>query len=176
MSIFKKYHKWGTRFTIALIATMFSLGTGACKQGEEGSVQSSKDPWTSDQLINSEELAEIIGKDLPKKQKEESDQPILLHVGFPALYEVARIPGSIYTKPASRKDGIEGIRKAVQNLSLDKEIILYCGCCPWKDCPNIRPAFEILQGEGFTETKVLYLPNDLEKDWFNRGFPIEMGE
>jgi hypothetical protein len=180
MSAFEEYRKWGNVYAIVLITEMFVLGIGGCneKESEEklASSQISDELWRTDQLVKPEELARIIREGLSSDETGKSEQPLLLHVGFSALYEVARIPGSIYTEPASRKDGIEGLRKAIQNHSKNKDIILYCGCCPWKDCPNILPAFKILREKEFKNMKALYIPNDLEKDWINKGFPTERGE
>mgnify|MGYP001607566223 CR=1 FL=1 len=97
----------------------------------------------------------------------------VLHTGVPFLYRSAHIPGSVHVGQASTAEGIEKLKKEVQGLPRDKEIILYCGCCPWKDCPNMRPAFKAMQEMGFTKIKALYLPNNLEQDWIEKGFPIE---
>jgi hypothetical protein len=58
----------------------------------------------------------------------------------------------------------------------DREIVIYCGCCPWEKCPNIRPAFAALQEMGFTHVKALYVPDNLAKDWIGKGFPTDKRE
>jgi len=181
MSINHKSRKWGYRSTIVLTVAILVLGTGACNRKQNGQEPKEKpivslEPWIADQLVEPEELARILVEDLPIGKTGMSAQPILLHVGFPSLFEVSHIPGSIYTGAASKQEGVDGLKKEVQNLSRDQEIVLYCGCCPWEDCPNIRPAFESMQEMGFAKIEVLYLPENLEEDWINRGFPIEMGE
>jgi hypothetical protein len=40
-------------------------------------------------------------------------------------------------------------------------------------CPNIRPAFQALTEMGFTHLQVLAIPQDLERDWVAKGFPVE---
>ncbi|MFT3945378.1 MAG: hypothetical protein QM763_00275 [Agriterribacter sp.] len=57
-----------------------------------------------------------------------------------------------------------------------KEIIVYCGCCPYKNCPNIRPAYAILNTLGFTNFKLLDLPQNLKVDWIDRGYPMSNGQ
>ncbi|HCS20823.1 MAG TPA: hypothetical protein DIW47_09730 [Bacteroidetes bacterium] len=57
-------------------------------------------------------------------------------------------------------------------MSRDAEIIIYCGCCPFSDCPNIRPAFEVLNELKFTNPKLLNLPKNLKADWIDKGYPM----
>ncbi len=125
-----------------------------------------EDPWRPDQLVKSEELS----KRLPMKA---SGKFLILHVGFPSLYRNAHIQGSKFVGSASTPEGIETLRAEVHGLPSDAEIILYCGCCPWNDCPNIRPAFRTLSELGFKKIKVLYLPQNLLRDWIERGLPVE---
>src|SRR5438309_1189508 len=55
----------------------------------------------------------------------------------------------------------------------DRQIVLYCGCCPWDHCPNIKPAFKLLQSMGFHQIKVLEIPTNFAQDWVDKGFPFE---
>jgi hypothetical protein len=34
-------------------------------------------------------------------------------------------------------EGVATLRSAVQALPRNEEIVIYCGCCPMKNCPNI---------------------------------------
>jgi len=52
-------------------------------------------------------------------------------------------------------------------------LVVYCGCCPWDKCPNIRPAFHELQTLGFANAKTLLLPHNFQSDWVAKGLPIE---
>ena len=40
-------------------------------------------------------------------------------------------------------------------------------------CPNLRPAFSALREMGFTKLRVLLLPTSFEKDWVEKGYPVE---
>jgi len=100
-------------------------------------------------------------------------KPVLLHVGFNVLYRSKHIPGSAYAGPAARPDGLELLKNSVAKLARDREIVIYCGCCPWDHCPNIRPAVAALEGMGFTHVKALYLPTDFKFDWIDHGYPVE---
>jgi len=109
-------------------------------------------------------------------QLQKGDRPLLLHVGFPTLYRGKHIPQSIYAGPASRPDGLELLKKSVANLPRDRELVVYCGCCPWEMCPNIKPAMETLRQMGFTKVKALMIAQNFKTDWTDHGYPVEAGE
>jgi thiosulfate/3-mercaptopyruvate sulfurtransferase len=99
--------------------------------------------------------------------------PLVIHVGFQVLYRASRIPGSQYAGPASKPEGIEDLKKAVAGQAKDRQIVLYCGCCPWDKCPNVRPALAALRGMGFKNVKVVQLPENLQADWIDKGYPTD---
>ena len=101
--------------------------------------------------------------------------PVIVQVGPIVLYRAKHIPGAIYAGPGARPEGLELLRQAVAKLPRDREIIVYCGCCPWDHCPNIKPAMELLKQMGFTRVKALYIPTNMVKDWFDPGYPAETG-
>jgi len=102
-------------------------------------------------------------------------KPAVFHVGFNVLYRNRHIPDSVYAGPGSKPEGLELLKQAVAKLPRDREIVLYCGCCPWDHCPNMRPASELLRSMGFTHVKMLYIPTNLKVDWFDHGYPGEDG-
>jgi hypothetical protein len=51
--------------------------------------------------------------------------------------------------------------------------VLYCGCCPWDRCPNVKPAVDALKQMGFTKVKVLYLETNFATDWTGKDYPVE---
>jgi thiosulfate/3-mercaptopyruvate sulfurtransferase len=122
------------------------------------------DPWSPSELITPEELL---------KETSGKEEPLVFHVGVPTLFKNGHIPGSRHTGQASTLMGMEELKRQVQELPRTKSLVLYCGCCPWKDCPNIRPAFKALQQMKFTHLRVLYLANNFGVDWIRKGFPIE---
>ena len=103
------------------------------------------------------------------------NKPMVLHVGPNVLYRSQHIPGAIYAGMAARPDGLELLKKTVDPLPRGREIIIYCGCCPWDHCPNIRPAMELLHSMGFTHVKAMYLPTDFKVDWIDKGYATEAG-
>lgn len=127
------------------------------------------DPWTRAQLISPESL-------IKRLVQTKAAKPLIIHVGFRPLYIQGHIPGSVYYGPAARPEGLAELRKYVREFPRNQEIVLYCGCCPWSECPNIRPAFKALKEMGFTRLKVLDIPERLSTDWVAKGYPLEKGE
>ena len=89
------------------------------------------------------------------------------------LYRAKHIPGAVYAGPGSRPEGLELLKQAVGKLPRDREIILYCGCCPWDNCPNVKPAMELLTQMGFTHAKAMFIETGFPKDWTDKGYPEE---
>ena len=119
------------------------------------------DPWEAKDLVQPKDVAEHL------------NGPLLVHVGFPVLYRASHIPGSVYAGPGAKPEGIEELKKALQCQPKDREIILYCGCCPWEKCPNMRPAFAAIREMGYTKVKAMVIPENLKTDWTDKGYPIE---
>jgi len=98
---------------------------------------------------------------------------VVMQVGPNVLYRSKHIPGAIYAGPASRPEGLELLRAVAAKLPRDGQIVLYCGCCPWDHCPNIRPALELMRQMGFAHVRVLYVPDNFKADWIDRGYPVQ---
>lgn len=101
--------------------------------------------------------------------------PAIFQVGPNVLYRGKHIPGAMYAGPASRPEGLELLRQAVDKLPRDGEIVVYCGCCPWGNCPNVKPAMAMLKEMGFTHAKAMYLETSFAKDWTEKNYPVEAG-
>lgn len=101
---------------------------------------------------------------------------VLIQVGFHTMYKMGHIPGSQYAGAASSAEGLEGLKKLVAKLPRNQQIVIYCGCCPWDNCPNIRPAFRALKEMGFSNFKVLDIPARLGDDWTAKGYPVVKGD
>jgi len=63
----------------------------------------------------------------------------------------------------------------VKSEPKDKLIIVYCGCCPWKNCPNVHPAYRELRNLGYTNVRVLYIAHNFGVDWAEKGYPTAKG-
>jgi thiosulfate/3-mercaptopyruvate sulfurtransferase len=125
------------------------------------------DPWRDADLMQPAQLAAVLNK--------AGAAPKVYYVGFGVLYRNKHIPGAQFTGPTSRQEGLELLRAAVLKLPRNEELVIYCGCCPWNHCPNIRPAFLMLRELGFQNVKVLALPTSFLKDWIEKGYPVEQG-
>ncbi|HWF09085.1 MAG TPA: rhodanese-like domain-containing protein [Bryobacteraceae bacterium] len=126
-----------------------------------GAIVCGSEPWAdSDQLQPAQ-----VARDLTN--------PLIIHVGFPVLYRSTHITGSIYAGPGSKDEGLAELKRAVAGQPRNREIILYCGCCPWDKCPNIRPAFAELHKMGYPNVKVMTVPTNFKTDWIDKGYPTE---
>jgi rhodanese-related sulfurtransferase len=126
-------------------------------------------PIPAPHLINPQDLAKIL-------QSPKGERPLLIYVGFRFPYTQAHIPGSEYYGPAANEAVVQQLRQHVEGLARNRFIVIYCGCCPWSHCPNVKPAYEALHSLGFSKLKVLHIPDNLGTDWVDKGYPVEKGE
>ena len=120
-------------------------------------------------LIQPEDLVKMLAAT-------KGEKPLLLQVGSYVLYAQAHIPGSKYVGPVTSAVGAQQLHRQVDSLPRKKFIVLYCGCCPWSHCPNVKPADDALHAMGFTNVKVLYLANNFGADWVDKGYPVARGQ
>jgi len=156
-------------FAAGLIVLVTGAAIGGCSKPAPHAATppiEPSDPWTAADLMRPAELDSVLAGP-------ESARPLLLHVGFGVLYHGGAIPGSRYVGPGSKPEGIAAMQATVKDLPRDRAIVIYCGCCPWDHCPNMRPAFRALRDLGFTRVRALYITKNLDTDWAEAGFPIE---
>ena len=115
--------------------------------------------WTEKQLIEPSELASIITSN--------PDSVIIISVG-----PFNTIPGGIHTGMAGDKEGIEKFKTQLSTIDKNSKIVIYCGCCPFEHCPNVRPAVALLKSLEFTNYHLLDLPHNLKTDWITKGYPV----
>ncbi len=120
-------------------------------------------------LMQPEELAKIL-KDA------HAPKPLMIQVGSHVLFQQAHIPGSEYIGAASSEAGVQQLRQRMDSVSKAQLVVLYCGCCPWSHCPNVKPAYDALASMGFTNLKVLYIANNFGTDWVDKGYPVAKGD
>lgn len=123
----------------------------------------------SSSLLQTDDLVKIL-------HSANTAQPLMIQVGSHVLYQQAHIPGSEYIGPASSDTALQQLRKRVESLPKNQFIVIYCGCCPWSHCPNVKPAYDALQAMGFTNFKVLYIANNFGADWVDKGYPVAKGD
>ena len=125
--------------------------------------QGAPDPWSANDLIRPDELAKML---------EAKNRPAVFYVGFPVLYRSAHIPEAKYFGATSKDSGLEALRAELAKLPKTSSLVIYCGCCPWDHCPNIRPAAQLLRDMGFKQAKILMIPTNMSADWITKGYPI----
>ncbi len=123
------------------------------------------DPWSAAELVEPEVFAKELEAD-PSKFT-------ILYAGFPILYKGAHIANALLAGPCSKPEGLEKFRKIVAGLPGNKETVLYCGCCPFDRCPNIRPAYSTAHEMKIARLRVLHLPTNLHTDWTMKGYPTQ---
>jgi hypothetical protein len=102
-----------------------------------------------------------------------SAKPAIFYVGPNVLYRSKHIPGAVYAGPGAKPEGLALLKAAVEKLPRDREIVIYCGCCPWDHCPNMRPAMEMMREMGFTNARGMYVPDNFKASWVDKGYPVE---
>ena len=147
-------------FSVIAAAVAFALAQDPAKQEDPL-------PTGSNQLIQPEELAQAL---------KGARKPVVLYVGPKTIYAQAHIPGAENIGPVARSEGMEKLRAREATLAKDSPVVIYCGCCPWAHCPNIRPAYVELKKAGFTSVRVLYLENSFGTNWKDKGLPVATGE
>jgi thiosulfate/3-mercaptopyruvate sulfurtransferase len=154
-------------FAVLLMSILGLSGALPVLSGATEGGQASAIP-TAD-LIQPAALAKMV-------QVSASDKPLIIQIGSRVLYEEAHIPGSEYIGPASSAEGRENLRQRLQSVSRGKVVILYCGCCPWSHCPNVKPAWDVVQSLGFSKAKILYIADNFGADWIDKGYPVAKGQ
>jgi hypothetical protein len=141
----------------------------ACKAAA-GSSGSSRDsvPWPASRVVTSTELAKAVGG-------APATRPRVIHVGPERLFHSAHVPGAVHAGEGGDDDGLAAFAAMLGPLPRDADVVVYCGCCPYANCPNVRPAYAKMVALGFTRGRVLDLPTNLKTDWTDLGFPVERG-
>ena len=141
------------RFSFAIIALLATVYFGY-------SYVNTDEPWTSKEIIQPNSLMNIL-------KNKSTEQPLIFNIGFAGNITQAKEIGA-----ANEQEGLNKLKTNLKNIAKNKFIVFYCGCCPYSHCPNIRPAFKVFKDLGFTNFKLLDLPENLKVNWINKGFPM----
>jgi len=114
--------------------------------------------WTDKQLMEPSELASIITNN--------KDSVVIFSVG-----PFKTIPDAINVGMTSEKEGLDKFKSQLNTIPKDKKIVIYCGCCPFEHCPNVRPAIDVLKQMNFTSYYLLNLPTNIKINWIDKGYP-----
>jgi len=137
-------------WSIATAVLMLVLVISSFKQAEL---------WTKQQLLEPADLAKTLND-------AKAPQPFIYSVGPQAV-----IKNSIDIGPGMEPENIAKLKLQAGKLPKTADIVIYCGCCPFANCPNIRPAFRLLKEMKFKNYKVLNLPHNVRTDWISKGYP-----
>lgn len=152
-------------------ALIFLLALAACSvstKTDSGDTKKLADPWSSSQTLQPAELArQLEGKN--------SSLPTIVFVGFRSLYVGGHVPQASFHGTASTEPGLAELKSWAATLSRDTDLVIYCGCCPFDRCPNVRPAYTTLSSMGFKKLRVLVMPTNFAVDWAAKGYPMQKG-
>lgn len=119
------------------------------------------DPWVPAQLVEPADLAAEINHP-------SAHPPLVVSVG-----PSATIKGSQEAGPAKDAANLERLRALLTKEDRNREVIVYCGCCPFARCPNVRPAFKLLTELKFQHARLLNLSHNIKTDWMDHGYPVK---
>ena len=136
-----------------MVALLFSAGLFCGVAQAQAPVN-----WTPDQLLQPADLATTLAA--------KKDIPVILSVGPGAL-----IPSSTAIGMVKDEEALANLKKQLSAVPKTTPIVIYCGCCPFEHCPNVRPAIALLKQMQFTDYKLLNLPHNLKTDWIDKGYP-----
>ncbi len=124
----------------------------------QNAVAQNSENWTSKQLMEPAVLASVLssGKNIPH----------IFSVGPGAI-----IPHSVDIGMTNTDENVSKLKKDLKDLDKKTSIVIYCGCCPFEHCPNVRPAISLLNEMKFTNYKLLNLPHNIKTDWISKGYP-----
>lgn len=139
-----------------IIYFFFVLVTLSC----ENSSAQNPENWTSKDLTAPSDLAATL--------KSNKNVPIMFSIGPGAI-----IPNSIDIGMVKDKKNMDKFRAQISKLPKTANILIYCGCCPYEHCPDVRPAIALLKNMKFTNYHLLDLPQNIKTDWIAKGYPTK---
>ena len=168
MSLFRPLRSPGFVLTSSL-SFLSALATSSLPIGTRSADDKrSSDPWPSSQILQPAQLA----KELTDKTL---SLPTVLFVGFRSLYVGGHIPNAAFHGTASTEQGLAELKAWAATLPRSTDLVIYCACCPFDKCPNIRPAYSALSAMGFKKLRVLVIPANFATDWADKGYPMQKG-
>lgn len=150
----------------AAVVALALLNIATTRAGQN----STADPWTPAQLVQSAEFAREL------ESAKDANRPTILYVGFRTLFDGGHIPGATFHGQAGTAQGLAELKKWAATRPRASNLVIYCGCCPFEHCPNIRPAFIALREMGFHKLRVLAMPESFAVDWVDKGYRYDKGE
>ena len=158
MSLFRQLRSRGFLFVSSLIF-LFAIAVGAIPVSTaSGDDKKSVDPWPSSQTLEPAQLAKML-------TDKYSSVPTVVFVGFRSLYVGGHVPDAAFHGTSSTEQGLAELRAWAATVPRSTDLVIYCGCCPFDKCPNIRPAYTAMSSMGFKKLRVLAIPTSFAVDW-----------
>lgn len=164
-----KISRGAALWTIGICSAMALAPVLRAAQDRAPSKEKTAEPWSSAQVLQAQDLVRELAAE------KSGSAPTIVYVGFRTLFEGGHIPAASFHGTASKEEGLAELKKWAASLPRDTNLVIYCGCCPFDRCPNIRPAYAALRDLGFTHLRVLVLPTSFAADWVEKGYPIKKG-
>ncbi len=139
-----------------IVYFFFVLIMISCKNSSAQNPQN----WTSKDLTAPSDLAATL--------KSNKNVPIMFSIGPGAI-----IPNSIDIGMVKDEKNMDKFREQISKLPKTTNILIYCGCCPYEHCPDVRPAIALLKNMKFTNYHLLDLPQNIKTDWISKGYPTK---
>ena len=134
-----------------LLLVIIALGFQQCNAQQA-------ENWTKDQLIEPATLATTLDSN--------KVLPLIYCVG-PGVV----ISHSIDIGATNDQKNLDKLRDNLKDVFRSTDIVIYCGCCPFDNCPNVRPAIALLKEMNFTNFHLLDLSHNIKTDWIDKGYP-----
>lgn len=134
---------------LLFLCPLFSLVSTAQEQ----------EPWTPEELISTKTLADKINQ--------EDNTLKIFSIGFDNI-----IKGSVDIGPGGEEENLNKLKESLKDIPKTETVIIYCGCCPFAQCPNIRPAFQLLKDLGYENPKLVDIPSNIKVDWLDKNYPV----
>lgn len=134
---------------LLFLCPLFSLVSTAQEQ----------EPWTPEELISTKTLADKINQ--------EDNTLKIFSIGFDNI-----IKGSVDIGPGGEEENLNKLKESLKDIPKTETVIIYCGCCPFAQCPNIRPAFQLLKDLGYENPRLVDIPSNIKVDWLDKNYPV----
>ena len=117
--------------------------------------------WKKEQVMPPADLAAMINSN-------SKDLPVIFNVG-----PMDNIKKAVFVGRATSATFVDNMKKELNMVPKTKTVVVYCGCCSFGSCPNLKPAYEGLLSLGYKNAKVLEIPEGIKPDWVAKGYPME---
>ena len=168
MSLFRELRSPSCVLVSSLIF-LFAIAVGSFPvNSASGDERKSVDPWPSSQTLEPAKLAKML-------TDKYLSVPTVVFVGFRSLYVGGHVPGAAFHGTASTDQGLAELQAWAATVPRSTDLVIYCGCCPFDKCPNIRPAYTAMSSMGLKKLRVLTIPTSFAVDWAGKGYPMQKG-